>query len=72
MRRRALTAGVLRGVIDHRFDDAFEVADEPEFKAMLQESLSSSCLEIIPVSAEQSDNISFLVSRLREMVEKHR
>ncbi|MFA6101594.1 MAG: GTPase ObgE [Victivallaceae bacterium] len=39
---------------------------------MLKESLSSSCLEIIPVSAEKSENISFLVARLRELVEKYR
>jgi len=46
--------------------------ESEENLAMLKESLSSSCLEIVPVSAEKSDNISFLVSRLREMVEKYR
>jgi GTP-binding protein len=49
-----------------------DLPESRENLAMLQESLSSSCLEIIPASAEKSDNISFLVSRLREMVEKCR
>ncbi len=49
-----------------------DLPESQENLAMLRESLSSSCLEIVPVSAEKSDNISFLVSRLREMVEKYR
>ena len=49
-----------------------DLPESRENLEMLKESLSSSCLEIIPVSAEKSENISFLVARLRELVEKYR
>ena len=49
-----------------------DLPESEENMVLLKEALSSSYLEIIPVSAEKSENISYLVSKLREMVDQHR
>ncbi|MHB9138128.1 MAG: GTPase ObgE [Victivallaceae bacterium] len=49
-----------------------DLPESEENMILLKEALSSSYLEIIPVSAEKSENISYLVSKLREMVAQQR
>jgi GTP-binding protein len=49
-----------------------DLPESEENMILLKESLSSSYLEIIPVSAEKNENISYLVSKLREMVDQRR